>query len=883
MFVYKKLKASDIAVVPFNAHKQYSYTLKGKSDSIRHIYFVTASWSQSAIEDFGAAACAHRQLEHLYYGDYPLDVANKFGNINYIKTHRQLDEEAYIYSIPQNAFGVQIKPKSLQLETIAEVKDFRATASLGNRVQLTGRFIDDGLGNIIHIETNLGSGSQAYTTESFPNAQTFNYPEYFKDDRIFYLNPINSYRYTDLTRTKHGKHIPDYTTHSIHYDPKGLGLFSSLPQFDSAGCKVPAYSMEDVYEDSYYHGLIDYNNIRFTKYPYFPNYRLIPPSHSISEIILGNQTDYTHHTFMDFHNQTPHSLNVLKRNDPGVVAGHGKKGGSYIKAGHSEKFDFDPGDDFTITFNLKPAPFKCDGNVPNSEFHIIGKSTTKTVNASELSEKAAESLNLHISGANQEVDIESEKRFPFEIFLSGSNEGCTTQQVATSPFVTSSIDCVGGIMISISNPPDPWLPGYGDQFNRETNAPPGWFFDTNLGQFVNTNPGPITLQSFSFQDLQDYFTSGTSDNPSVATTLSSLGINGNNFTFNDNTGFLEGPVSSLYPTDIGGIATAQSGPILLGFLDHVANFPYPNVPQGDQINSTNIPGWNTDPTKNYLLVNYLTAHQLIDTISNNCNLVSSTIASGETTTVTQNNSSYNSLCFRRSNGLDPFTVSTGPIVAGTGSIYNVVCQYSQSVMSIYVDGVLQVSELETIKSGSICGKEIGPTRNKSNVYIGCQGGIQNFYTGSLQNIAIYPRALKDSEIEDNYYESKYIGTPIVGNIFYSMGLITITNPYYFHHFKHQNITSSIKFKNTMPLVENEYQCTVDEQEFNFTNNVSTRCITNEEHENLANFATGSLWNPYVTTVGLYDDNHELLVVGKLGQPVRMSDETDTTFILRWDT
>ena len=406
MFVYKKLKASDIAVVPFNAHKQYTYTLKGKSDSIKHVYFVTASWSQSAIEDYGASACAHRQLEHLYYGDYPLDVANKFGNVNYIKSHRQLDEEVYIYSIPQDMYGVQIKPKSLQLETIAKVKDFRATASLGNKIQLTGRFIDDGLGNIIKIETKLGSGSQANTTESFPNSQTFNYPEYFKDDRVFYLNPINSYRYTDLTRTKHGKHIPDYTTHSIHYDPKGLGLFSTLPQFDSAGCKVPAYSMEDVYEDSYYHGLIDYNNIRFTKYPYFPNYRLIPPSHSISEIILGNQTDYTHHTFMDFHNQTPHSLNVLKRNDPGVVAGHGKKGGSYIKAGHSEKFNFDPDNDFTITFNLKPAPFKCDGNVSSSEFHIIGKSKTKTVNASELSEKAAKELKLNISGANQEVDIE---------------------------------------------------------------------------------------------------------------------------------------------------------------------------------------------------------------------------------------------------------------------------------------------------------------------------------------------------------------------------------------------------------------------------------------------------------------------------------------------
>jgi len=867
MFVYKKLKASDIAVVPFNAHKQYTYTLKGKSDSIKHTYFVTASWSQSAIDKYGAAACAHRQLEHLYYGDYPLDVANKFGNINYIKTHRQLDEEVYIYSIPQNMYGVQIKPKSLQLETITKVKDFRATASLGNKIQLTGRFIDDGLGNIIHIETNLGSGSQAYTTQSFPNAQTYNYPEYFKDDRVFYLNPINSYRFTDLTKTKHGEHIPDYTTHSIHYDPKGLGLFSTLPQIDSTGCKVPAYSMEDVYEDSYYHGLIDYNNIRFTKHPYFPNYRLIPPSHSISETILGNQTDYTHPTFMDFHNQTPHSLNVLKRNDPGVVAGHGKKGGSYLKAGHNEKFDFDPEDDFTITFNLKPAPFKCDGNVPNSEFHIIGKSKTKTVNASALSEKAAKEIKLNVSGANQEVDIESEARYPFEIFLSGSNSGCTTTIKGTEPITTSSIQCTGGITVAISKPSSPWLVGYGNQFNRETQAPSGWVWNDTLKQYTNIVPGVISLQSISNQDLFDYFTSDKT------TILSSLGILGNNFT--DNSGILEGPISTLFPTDMGGIATEQSGDIILGFLE---NPIHPSVPT-----PSTIPGWDLSPPKNYASVTYLTAQELIDKISIKCISVSSIIAAGQSRTVTQNNSSYNSLCFRRSNGLDPFTVSTGPITAGTGSIYNVVCQYSQSVMSIYIDGVLQVSELETISSGSICGKEIGPTQNKANMYIGCQGGIQNFLTGSLQNIAIYPRALKNSEIEENYYESKYIGSPIVGNIFYSMGLITITNPQYFHHFKHHNITSSINFKNTMPLVENEYQCTIDEQEHNFTNNVSTRCIPNEEHEHLANFATGSLWNPYVTTVGLYDDNYELLVVGKLGQPVKMSDETDTTFILRWDT
>ena len=52
---------------------------------------------------------------------------------------------------------------------------------------------------------------------------------------------------------------------------------------------------------------------------------------------------------------------------------------------------------------------------------------------------------------------------------------------------------------------------------------------------------------------------------------------------------------------------------------------------------------------------------------------------------------------------------------------------------------------------------------------------------------------------------------------------------------------------------------------------------------MADFATGSYFRPYVTTVGLYNEDRELLVVGKLGQPIRMSDETDTTIVLRWDT
>ena len=98
-----------------------------------------------------------------------------------------------------------------------------------------------------------------------------------------------------------------------------------------------------------------------------------------------------------------------------------------------------------------------------------------------------------------------------------------------------------------------------------------------------------------------------------------------------------------------------------------------------------------------------------------------------------------------------------------------------------------------------------------------------------------------------------------------------------------NVPLNVKFQGSHLIYEHEYQCTVDEHEFNDTLNISARKIKSNQSEDLANFATGSLFRPYVTTIGLYNEDNELLVVGKLGQPIRTSDETDTTFIVRWDT
>ena len=49
-----------------------------------------------------------------------------------------------------------------------------------------------------------------------------------------------------------------------------------------------------------------------------------------------------------------------------------------------------------------------------------------------------------------------------------------------------------------------------------------------------------------------------------------------------------------------------------------------------------------------------------------------------------------------------------------------------------------------------------------------------------------------------------------------------------------------------------------------------------------NFATASYFEPYVTTIGLYNEQNDLLAVAKFAQPIPISQNTDMTFVVRYD-
>ena len=92
-----------------------------------------------------------------------------------------------------------------------------------------------------------------------------------------------------------------------------------------------------------------------------------------------------------------------------------------------------------------------------------------------------------------------------------------------------------------------------------------------------------------------------------------------------------------------------------------------------------------------------------------------------------------------------------------------------------------------------------------------------------------------------------------------------------------NVTCS--FSSSLTIYETQYKCTARENEFTFTLNPTSLSGSNGD---VYSFMTGSFFDPYVTTIGLYNENQDLLAIGKLSQPLPLSSTTDTTILINID-
>lgn len=159
--------------------------------------------------------------------------------------------------------------------------------------------------------------------------------------------------------------------------------------------------------------------------------------------------------------------------------------------------------------------------------------------------------------------------------------------------------------------------------------------------------------------------------------------------------------------------------------------------------------------------------------------------------------------------------------------------------------------------------------------------------------------------DDSYSNLLDSGSNVAGNIFYDRGLVVLTRDIVSGSILN---TFNLSFRSTKTIYENEIFISVLENEFNVSQNPSaidfssdgtfkkiklTSFTSSLDPSKKGGFAdyeysssidrTGSYLAPYITTIGLYDNNLDMIAVAKLPQPIKSLPDYPINFIIRFDT
>jgi hypothetical protein len=153
---------------------------------------------------------------------------------------------------------------------------------------------------------------------------------------------------------------------------------------------------------------------------------------------------------------------------------------------------------------------------------------------------------------------------------------------------------------------------------------------------------------------------------------------------------------------------------------------------------------------------------------------------------------------------------------------------------------------------------------------------------------------------------------VMGNVFYSHGIITITRDTDTSRIGMLDSNWQLNYQSTNTIYENEILLVVDEDEFNTsTNPTAVNFVNLQNVEYTTSFEgtkrtskydaaiikpeflayeysasidpTGSYKAPYVTTIGLYDENMDMVAVAKLATPIKSTPDLPVNFLVRIDT
>ena len=244
------------------------------------------------------------------------------------------------------------------------------------------------------------------------------------------------------------------------------------------------------------------------------------------------------------------------------------------------------------------------------------------------------------------------------------------------------------------------------------------------------------------------------------------------------------------------------------------------------------------------------------------------------------------IAFSRSDTNNTCVVTSS--VAASGK--HVICQKSGSYIQIYLDGALD-TEIEDTITGDI--------HNEGDLWMGKNPIGSEIYSGSLDEVRIYSGSLSDSDIlslsNNHYISSSAYQTNVAGNVFYSTGFVTVTSPLPKYKYVLTGQTGtfdyggtgqygfSLNMKAQKTIVENKIICRIKTSDYNISSNPTLRKPNSWNDSELKDVVTSSYFDPYITTVGLYDNEGDLLAIGKLANPLRKREDINLNVVVKWDT
>jgi hypothetical protein len=199
-----------------------------------------------------------------------------------------------------------------------------------------------------------------------------------------------------------------------------------------------------------------------------------------------------------------------------------------------------------------------------------------------------------------------------------------------------------------------------------------------------------------------------------------------------------------------------------------------------------------------------------------------------------------------------------------------------------ISGSLNTTYYQNYLTSDLDAKRYFPTG--SNETIGILSIPQYLFGDFIQPNSIEIITTSGSYIDDG--EGRLIsGSDYIGNVIYEHGIVILTGgkrtrDYWEEEISNFVVNSNINcaFSSSYTIYETQYKCTIGESEFNVSQNPSTA----DEDGKISSFASASYFSPYITTVGLYNNQKDLLAVAKLAQPLPTSKTTDTSVLINID-